>query len=74
MFLLECFLERPPREDYFMEFKEICNKVNGVIKRLKRYNLEMDNRKSWMSEFKQNGFDKFILLKVKIYSVMKGKY
>ncbi len=70
------FLERPPREDYFlMEFKEICNKVNGKLsKDLRDIILEMDYRKSWMSEFKQNnGFDKLDLVKgKKIYSVDEG--
>lgn len=58
-----------------MEFKEICNKVNGKLsKDLRDIILEMDYRKSWMSEFKQNnGFDKLDLVKgKKIYSVDEG--
>lgn len=61
------FLEKPPQNEMFnAEFRTMNNKLSSKMsKNLKDTILEMDYRKSWMSEYKKiNGYDKVNLPKL----------
>lgn len=54
------FLNHPPKDDVMdVEFRTISNKLPGISKNLRDTLIEMDRRRSWMSDYRINmGWDK----------------